>query len=313
LVKLNSTPLILFKGMCLVILAGFILVLAGFGGTTAALENTEIAVSYPTLSGLVDLKFKGINLGLARRSSGGFGIGLALSEDRSLSLGNWKLSPFFTGNFLESDNPGFHDPAGGIEARYFDYRIGSWMLDSNSRLWLDTSGYRVKGDGFYSVGNLTLNYEFQLETGVDPDVRWFPRERKSQIGDLIGRNPTGIYGAGGTYLAVSGGKNISVGGIELSWTQGVTLDYGGYPATLGLSSRLSYRESFLGFLVEDFRIAGCTFNLGWKKLDVGYIRNSRKQELHGIYLKYGKSPRIELEAIKAVDQSGSTVNLRLKW
>lgn len=313
MVKLNSTPLILFKGICLVILAGFILVLAGFGGTTAAPENTEIAVSYPTLSGLVDLKFKGINLGLARRSSGGFGIGLALSEDRSLSLGNWKLVPFFTGNFLESDNPGFHDPVGGIVARYFDYRIGSWMLDSNSRLWLDTSGYRVKGDGFYSVGNLTLNYEFQLEPGVDLDGRWFPRESKSQIGDLIGRNPTGIYGAGGTYLAVSGGKNISVGEIELSWTQGVTLDYGGYPATLGLSSRLSYRESFLGVLVEDFRIAGCIFNLSWKKLDIGYIKTSRKQELHGIYLKYGKSPRIEMEAIKVVDKSGPTVNLRLKW
>jgi len=163
------------------------------------------------------------------------------------------------------------------------------------------------------VGNLTLNYEFQRESGISEYGKWFPRAWKSQIGELIGRSPTGISVPEGTYLTVSGGKNISVGGIELSWTQGVTLDYGGYPATLGLSSRLSYRESFLGFLVEDFRIAGCTFNLGWKKLDVGYIRNSRKQELHGIYLKYGKSPRIELEAIKAVDQSGSTVNLRLKW
>ncbi|MCF7891112.1 hypothetical protein K9M78_07840 [Candidatus Bipolaricaulota bacterium] len=311
--KLNSTPLILLKGVCLVVFAGFILVLAGFGGTTAALENTEIAISYPTFSGLVDLKFEGINLGLARPSPGGFGIGLALSEDRSLSLKNWKLNPFLTGNFSESEDPSFFDLTGGIEARYFDYRIGSWMLDSTSRLWLDTSGYRVRGNGFYSVGNLTLNYEFQLEPGVYPDGRWFPRERKSQIGELIGRSPTGISVAGGTYLAISGGKNISVGEIELSWTQGITLDYGGYPATLGLSSRLSYRESFLGVLVEDFRIAGCIFNLSWKKLEVGYIETSGRQELHGIYLKYGKSPRIEMEAIKVVDQSGPTVNLRLKW
>jgi len=311
--KLNSTPLILFGSKCLVVFAGFVLILAGFGGTTAALENTEIAISYPTFSGLVNLKFEGINLGLARPSPGGFGVGLGLSQDRSLSLGNWKLSPHLSGNFSESEDPNSFDLTGGIKARYFDYRIGSWMLDSNSRLWLDTSGYRVKGDGFYSVGNLTLNYEFQLEPGVGPHGRWFPRERKSQIGDLIERSPTGISGAGGTYLAISGGKNISMGKIELSWTQGITLDYGGYPATLGLSSRLSYRESFLGVLVEDFRIAGCIFNLSWKKLEVGYIKTSGKQVLHGIYLKYGKSPRIEIEAMKVVDQSGPTVNLRLKW
>lgn len=295
------------------VFAGFILVLAGFGQTTAAMENTEIAVSYPTFSGLVDLKLGGINLGLVRPSQGGFGLGLALSGDRSLSLGNWKLDPFLSGNFWESGDPSFHDLTGGIEARYFDYRIGSWMLDSTSRFWLDTSGYRLRGDGFYSVGILTLDYEFQLESGAGKYGNWFPRERKSQIGELIGRSPTGISPPGGTYLTVSGGKNISVGEVELSWTQGITLDYGRVPATLGLTSRLSYRESSLGFLVEDFRIAGYILNLSWKKLAIGYIKTGGDQAMHGIFLKYGKSPRIEMEAMMVEDRSGPTINLRLKW
>lgn len=309
----DSTSLILCKGTFLVVFAGFILILAGFGQTAAALEGSEITVSYPTFSGLVDLKLGGINLGLARPSLGGFGVGLALSGDRSLSLGNWKLSPFLSGNFWESESPSFHDLTGGIEARYFDYRIGSWMLDSTSRFWLDTSGYRLRGDGFYSVGVLTLNYEFQLESGAGKYGKWFPRERKSQIGELIGRSPTGICPSEGTYLTVSGGKNISLGEVELSWTQGITLDYGGVPATLGLTSKLSYGESSLGFLVEDFRIAGYTVNLSWKKLTIGYTKTGGDQVLHGIFLKYRKSPRIELEVMKVVDQSGPTINLRLKW
>lgn len=187
------------------------------------------------------------------------------------------------------------------------------MLTSTSRLWVDPSSFRLNGDGSYSVGILSISYDFQVESGGNETRRWFPREEVNQIETLIGRSPSGISRLGGTYLALIGGKKVSVGETQFNWSQGITFDYKDSPASLGLASKVKYGSSSFTVLLERSRFTGWIFKLAGEKFSISYLGTTSRPIKHGLTLEYGKSPRLAVEVIQGKDRSGPTINLRLTW
>lgn len=297
------------------VLVGLILIvcLLSFVFTPRALKGRpKISLSYPHFSGQADLDLSGFELGITRTSKGAFGLGLGLGDDRSLSPGNWKLSPFILGTF-SSEGVGPDDFTGGLEASYFDYRIGGWALSSTSRAWIGTSGYRFGGNGSYTLGNLSLAYDLQIESGFREKNPWFPVRRGNYWTSLFRGNLSGFENVGGNSLTLYGERRISLKDENFKWSQGVVLDSHGSPGGLGLVTRLGYRDNFLLVEVGGLKLVGWALQLTAEKLSIGFLESSGDQKRYGISLEYRGDRRVGLEIMKSKYDPDMIINLTAKW
>lgn len=272
----------------------------------------KLSLSYPDLSGLVDFELSGFELGLTRTAKDEFGFGLGLGDDRSFSLSNWKLSPFLLGTF-SSEGLSPDDFTGGLEANYFDYRIGGWALSSTSRAWVGTSGYRIGGNGSYTLGNLSLAYDLQIESGFREKNPWFPLRKEVYWTNLSRGSLLGFKNVGENSLTLYGERRISLGDGNFKWSQGVALDSPGFPGGLGLVTRLGYRDSFLLVEVDGLKLDGWALQLTGEKLSIGFLESSGDQKKYGISLEYRGDRRVGVEIMRSKHNPDMIINLTAEW
>ncbi len=281
--------------------------------SSVVLGESKLMVGYPGYFGLVDLEVEGFRLGLTRTAEGELGLGLALGNKRALSLGNWDLSPFLVGttSSLAALDP--EDIAGGLQVSFFDYKIGGWALSSTSRGWLDSSGYRLGGSGSYTLGNLSLDYDLQLDAGEGGKSRWYPVREGGYWTSLVGGSLSRFGNLQGSYLRLSGGKKLPFGEKSLRWSQGLSLNSTDGPLTLGLVGKLSYGKSTFFALVEDMGFAGWGLRLAGEGLSIGFIQSSVGGSNYGLSLAYRGDRRLELEVLGSRNRAERTINLTLRW
>ncbi|MBS3787699.1 hypothetical protein KGY79_05820 [Candidatus Bipolaricaulota bacterium] len=272
----------------------------------------KLSLSYPDFSGKADLEISGFELGLTRSSKHKFGIGVRLGDDRSLSLGNWDLSPFILGTF-SSEGVRLDDFTGGLSASYFDYKLGSWALSSTSRVWIGKSGYRVGGDSSYTLGNLSLACDLRVESGFDEKTPWFPLSKGNYWMSLTRGSLSGFENVGGNSLTLYGERRITLGDENFKWSQGVVVDSLGSPDGLGLVTRLGYRDSFLLVEVDGLKLAGWALQLTTEKLSIGFLETSDNQERYGIYLGYRGDRGVGVEIMRSKYDPKMTVNITVEW
>lgn len=297
------------------LLGGLIVIvfLLSYGPPHLALgSRSKLSLSYPDFSGQADLELSGFELGLTRSPKDQFGIGLGIGNDRSLSLGNWKLSPFLLGTF-SSEGVDLDDFTGGLKASYFDYRIGSWAISSTSRVWMGTSGYRFGGGGSYTLGNLSLACDLRVESGFGEKPPWFPVSEGNYWASLTRGSLSGFENVGRNQLTLYGERSISLGDEKVKWSQGVALDSQGPPGGLGLVTRVGYRDSFLLVEVDGLKLDGWALQLTGEKLSIGFLESSGSQERYGIYLGYRGDRGVGIEIMRSKFNSKMTVNLTLEW
>lgn len=303
------------RGIILRISVGLILVvfLLSSGFPSPITEGSpKFSLSYPDFSGLADFELSGFELGLFRSPKDQFGLGMGLGDKQSVSLGNWKLSPFLLGTF-SSGNPDLDDFTGGLEASYFDYRVGGWALSSASRAWFGTTGYRFGGNGSYTLGNLSLAYDLQIEEGFEENKPWFPVRKRNYWASLSKGNLSGFGNFSGSYLTIYGERRISLETGKLKWSQGVMLDSRGYPGSLGLVTRLEYRDSLLLVEVDGLKLAGWALQLTGENLSIGFVESLGEQKRYGISVGYRGDRTVEFEIISNKYDPEMTVVLTVEW
>lgn len=271
--------------------------------------QTRLSLSYPETSGLALVHISGFELGLATLPEGS-GLGLSLGDDRSLSLGNWKFSPSVSGMVNRSGSVHF---TGGLEASYFDYRIGGWAVSSSSRVWIGSDGYRVGSEGSYTLGNLNLAYDVQLDPGSGGNSIWYPVKEGNYWTSLAGKDFSGFGNVAGSYLTLFGERNFSFGEGNLKWSQGVVLDSRGDPGTLGLVTRLGYRGSFFLAEVDNLSLDGWALQLTGGKLSIGFAESSGEPKEYGISIGYRGDRRFQCKIIRNGYNSEINLNLTVEW
>ncbi|MEF8837020.1 MAG: hypothetical protein V5A87_04120 [Candidatus Bipolaricaulota bacterium] len=272
----------------------------------------KFSLSYPDFSGLADFELSGFELGLFLSPKDQLGLGMGLGDRLSVSLGNWKMGPFLLGTF-SSGNPGLDDFAGGLEASYFDYRIGGWALSSTSRAWFGTTGYRVGGNGSYTLGNISLGYDLQVENGFEEKKPWFPIQKRNYWTSLSRGSLSEFGNVSGSYLTLYGERRISLETGNLKWSQGVILDSRGFSGSLGLVTRLVYKDSFLLVEVDGLKLGGWALQLTGENLSIGFVESSGEQEGYGIYVGYRGDRTIEFEVTSNKYDPEMSVDLTVKW
>jgi len=274
--------------------------------------ETRFSLHYPDISGLVDVEIYGFSLGLTRMAGGGLGLGFGLGDKRSVDLGNWSVSPFLSGTLspvdVELDNF-----AGGLGVRYFDYKIGGWALSSTSRFWLGTSGYMIGSSGSYSLGNLSLSYDLQVETEKRGKGRWYPARKGNHWTSLYRASLAGFGNTGGNYLALYGERRISLGEEDLRWSQGIMLDYRKNPGNLGLVTRFEYRGSFLLAEMDGLELDGWALQLTGGAWSIGFVESSSEEETLALSVGYRGDRNVVFEIIKDKFETGMSANLTVEW
>jgi len=275
--------------------------------------RTKLTLGFPDFSGFADLDLYGFKLGLTRFPDSQMGLGLGLGDQRSVSFGNWKLSPFLTGTFSPGETPSPKDLSGGLGARYFDYRIGSWALSSNSRVWVGTTGYKIAGSGSFSLGNLSLAYDLQYESGSENRTSWYPVGEGSPWTGLSRQSILGFENLTGSHLTLYGERRISIGEESLKWSQGIDLDSRGDPGTLGLVTRIGYRDSFVMAEVNGLGLSAWTVTLTGDKLSIGFTESSGDNGGYGLSVGYRGERTIGLTVIRKKYEPESAVTMTIRW
>jgi hypothetical protein len=275
--------------------------------------RTKLSLSFPEFSGFVNLDVFGFKLGLARFPENRIGLGLGLGDKRSASLGNWDLGPLVIGEFSPGESLDQEDLSGGLEANYFDYRIGSWALSSTARVWLRTSGYRIGGNGSFSLGNLSLAFDLQYESGSAEKTSWFPASEGNPWSGLVSDGLPGFERSTGSHLTLYGERRITMGEESLKWSQGVNLDSRGYPGTLGLVTRIGYRKSFILAKVEGLSFSGWAIGLTGDKLSIGFAESSGESGGYEISVGYRGERRIGLTVMRKKYEPETDVTVTIRW
>ena len=278
----------------------------------SATGSGRISFDYPSLSGLSELQISGLGIGFAWPSGGGLSLGLAAGDEWSLKLGKWKLAPFVSGTFQAPDYLDLGSVSGGLKARYFDYRIGSWAISSISRAWLDSSGFKFSGNGSFSLGNLNLAYDVQLEPNPVRKGRWYPLSETSHWTDLTRGSFSGFENVEGSYLTLYGERRFSLDDSAIKWSQGIKLDDSSADDSLGMVTRLAFDNSYLALQVRGLKISGWALRLAGDKLSLGFIE-SEGGERYGINVVYRDDYSLGLEITEGRYSSDSRVRFSLRW
>lgn len=294
----------------LVVLIGFLLIVVSAGVRSS---GATLSVSYPDSTLIYSFGLETVEVGLTRGSGGDFGIGLAPGKEWALSWANIDFKPFVSGNPSVRDGFDLSGLTGGVKASYFDYRIGGWALSVDSRIWLDSAGYRVASRGSYSLGNLNLDYEAQFETGTGKISRWYPPGESNYWKSLLTGVPSYLGNLEGNYAVLTGERKFSLEGKELRWSQGIHLDSFGSEVILGLLGKVRYRESTFSVLIEELTFTRWKLNLAGEDMSIGFIKSPGKRDGYGLSLSYRGDKRFDIEILGAQNDPATTVKLKVWW
>ena len=287
-----------------------LLLVATFLSLNAA-GRTRFSLGYPDLAGLADVDLGGFQFGLARFKGNRVGLGFGLGDSRSFSFGNWKLSPFLAGTFSSQGlEPG--DFTGGMKSRYFDYRIGSWAIRSSSCASVTTSAYSLSGNGSFTLGNLSLAYDLQYGYGSEGEF-WFPVRDSSYWTSLFRGNIPGFENLSTDYLTLYGERRISLGEESFKWSQGIILDSQGNAGTLGLVTRLEYRDSFFLAKFNEMEVDGWALQMSGDQLSIGFLETSGDRGKYGISLGLKGERNFGLAITGKKYDSEMAVDLTVRW
>ena len=298
-------------GLVLVGLLAYILFTSVFF-TPSARASPKLSLDDPKFAGYAAMELSGFDLGIMNWPGDEFGLGVEFGDKRSVSFGNWSVGPFFLGTFSPKgfDLDNF---AGGVKADYFDYRIGGWALSSISRLRVNGYGYSLGSRGSYSLGNLSLAYDLQYQSVLEEKISWFPFRGGSHWSGLDRGGFWGFENSAGSYLTLYGGRRISLGDENITWNQGLALDYRGGWSNLGLVTRIAYRDSFLVARIRDLRIDGWALQFTGEKLTIGFVEYSGKRKKYGISVGYRGKQSVNLELAEYIPNTEMVLNLTVKW
>ncbi|MCF7875472.1 hypothetical protein K9M06_00300 [Candidatus Bipolaricaulota bacterium] len=294
----------------LVVLTGFLVILISGGAKSA---GAKLSVSYPDSTLIYSFELETVDVGLARGSGGNFGIGLASGEEWDLSWANIDFKPFVAGNASVLDGFDLSGITGGVEANYFDYRIGGWALSVDSRIWLDSAGFRLASRGSYSLGNLNLGYEAQFETGTGKIDRWYPPGEANYWKSLLTGIPSYIGNLDGNYAVLTGERKFTLTGKDFRWSQGFHLDSFRGEVILGLLGKVTYRESTFSLLIEELTLTRWKLNLTGEDMSIGFIKSPGRRDGYGLSLSYRRDKRFDIEILGAQNDPATTVKLKIWW
>lgn len=289
----------------------FLLVLFGFSPTVTGEARLSFGPSGATFLG--EVNFSDQTLGLTRTLQGEYGLGLSLSEEALPAPENWELRPFVSGLFESGQDLRSTRIAAGLEASYLDYQIGGWALSADTGVWLSGSGYRLSGDGSFSVGKLGLNYELGLSNPGPESDFWFPSTKDSDFSHLYRLGRIGRKYPRDSYLNLSGGRQFTVGENRLSWTQGLSLDFLEETPSLAMATRVDYENSNLSFLFDELRFERLSLQLKDERLSIGYTSTGLRGGWRGVFLGYHGEVELGLEFLRKTGVPESKVNLFLRW
>ncbi len=272
----------------------------------------KFSLSYHEFSGQADFELSGLGLGLTLNSKKELGLGLGLGEERSVSFDNWEVGPFLLGEF-SPEGVKLDDFAGGLEANYFDYKIGGWSLSSTSRAWVGATGFRFGGTGSYSIGNLKLAYDLQVNHGFNGKDIWFPVRGGSYWTSLSRKSLSGFENVTGNYFTLYGERVIPLEDGDVKWSQGVKLDSQGTPGDFGLVTRLGYRDSFLLVEIDGLKIVGWALQFTGEKVSIGFLESTGDQKSYGVSVGYRGERKVGFEILESKDDPDMTLNLTVEW